>query len=280
LGAIVLRLKGLGISAALIIALGIAIGSLAAGSDSGGVAIRDEPPIPAQQTTDVEITLFPGFNEFTYVGAAAPVEEALASIDGLYSVLFQWDAEAQLWLIFRPGQIFLSSFLSLEPGGQYWIVVNQRLRLTMTAAPPPCRPATESPFIQSYEAMWAFSDAQGDLLAGLLADLQADPSLALLNTTASLGWFGSMIAIANQVIATGGMLTGLVAEPELASLQLLVSEQAADVLGAGIGLLGGILTSDPDDYLAVLPVFQQVTDRHESILELAAGWCDLPPQLR
>ena len=99
---------------------------------SGVVFAAERAHAPTQGAPSADITLEAGFNELVYGGETATVEDALSSIDGLYSAVFHWDNTTQTWSVYRPGQpAFLSDLDTMEFGQVYWIAVSAQVQLTI-----------------------------------------------------------------------------------------------------------------------------------------------------
>ncbi|MHB8574397.1 MAG: hypothetical protein ACYDCQ_03610 [Dehalococcoidia bacterium] len=67
------------------------------------------------------ITLLPGWNNFGYLGPAAPVLAGLSTLNNKFDALWQYDATAQQWRSFKPNAPETSDFTDLTQGAAYWI---------------------------------------------------------------------------------------------------------------------------------------------------------------
>lgn len=86
-------------------------------------------PNPASGRT---ISLERGWNNFTWTGNAAAVTEALASLDGRYTQVVQFENTTRKWLSYLPGQPrYLNDFGGLFKLKVYWIYMTTSGTLTM-----------------------------------------------------------------------------------------------------------------------------------------------------
>ena len=86
-------------------------------------------PDPALGRT---ITLKGGWNNFVYTGTSQPVGEALADIDGQYSLVAELDNPTGDWQIYSPAlQRFLNDFGGLMRLDTYWVYMTEPGLLTM-----------------------------------------------------------------------------------------------------------------------------------------------------
>ncbi|GAB4322936.1 MAG: hypothetical protein Kow0010_03970 [Dehalococcoidia bacterium] len=92
-------------AAAVIGAFGLAAGALSPGHDAGAAA-----------------GLVKGWNNVAYLGSSGPPSEALASIDGKYSTVYRWDAEAGIYEVYAPGVPgFANTLTQLNYGDAIWL---------------------------------------------------------------------------------------------------------------------------------------------------------------
>ena len=86
-------------------------------SEGGSIATPNPQP-PAGR----ELALVEGWNAFVYTGQARSVEEALASVDGLYDQVLHYDNLASDWTSYLPGSPpQLNDYGGLHPFRVYWI---------------------------------------------------------------------------------------------------------------------------------------------------------------
>ena len=84
----------------------------------GGAISTPNPEPPAGR----ELALVEGWNAIVYTGQARSVEEALASVDGLYDQVLHYDNLASDWTSYLPGSpAQLNDFAGLHPFRVYWI---------------------------------------------------------------------------------------------------------------------------------------------------------------
>ncbi len=94
---------------------------------AGNVAMLNPNP-PSERT----IALQPGWNNFVYTGTNKKVSDALASIEGQYSLVLQYHNPTLEWQIHTPNQpIYLNDFGGLFKLQTYWIYVTEPVALTM-----------------------------------------------------------------------------------------------------------------------------------------------------
>ncbi|MFN8558096.1 MAG: hypothetical protein U0531_12420 [Dehalococcoidia bacterium] len=96
--------------------------------------------VPSSQPA---VTLGPGWNNFVYVGAEQPVQEALAGATGRFEAVWRWDAARQGWHGYTAAAPFATDFSTLGTHRSYLVQVADGPAVTMVAAPPPqVRPLT------------------------------------------------------------------------------------------------------------------------------------------
>ncbi len=79
----------------------------------------DQVVLPAQ--------LLAGWNNVSYLGAAKPPSEALASIAGQYSAVYRWDSLSQSYQLYAPGVPgFANTLTQINPGDAIWVKYNQQ----------------------------------------------------------------------------------------------------------------------------------------------------------
>ncbi len=235
-----------------------------------------------EASADTEVQLQPGLTEFVYTGETAPVTEALTSIDGLYSVVFHWDSPVQQWRTFRPppALAILSDFTTLEKGNIYWIGVQQSLRLTITELPPPCVSPVDSPFMRSYEGIFAAAESHLTALEDLAARYEAYPDLFNeLDPTLEQFLLQDEFDLDDLVAAlglsdSGAALAALEVPLEFAELAPLVADVArrTGALGDSQNWREGVVfrSALPE----TRPIIDEIRADHGQLLALAAGWCD------
>lgn len=115
--------RGTRLVAALLLAVVMALGAALIGTDD----VEADSVLPLQA----------GLNEIVYSGETAPITQALANIDGLFTAVYQWHGPSQSWRVFRPGQpAFLSDLTTMETNGIYWIAVSSSTELTIAEPAP------------------------------------------------------------------------------------------------------------------------------------------------
>lgn len=72
-----------------------------------------------------------GWNNVAYFGPAAEPASALAAIAGKYSAVWYWDAAAQHYRSYRPGDPGGSDLDRMLPGACYWIVASEPIDITL-----------------------------------------------------------------------------------------------------------------------------------------------------
>jgi subtilisin family serine protease len=93
----------------------------------GNVATGNPNP-PSGRT----ITLEQGWNNFTWTGNAAAVQDALLGLDGKYTQVLQYDNANKIWLSYLPGQPrYLNDFGGLFKLKVYWIYMTTTATVTM-----------------------------------------------------------------------------------------------------------------------------------------------------
>ena len=234
---------------------------------------------------DSEVPLQRGLNEVVYTGETAPVQEALTSIDGLYSVVFHWDVTAQQWRTFRPppAPALLSDLTALEEGKIYWIVVDQSLRLTIVEPvppPPPCVSPVDSPFMRRYEGIFAAAEGHLAAVEDLAARYEADPELyeeadpTMEQFMVRFEFDMDTLVAAVGLTDGGAALAALEVPSDFAELAPLLADVArrAGALGESLNWREGIV------FRFEIPEARSDIDEiradHAELLALAAGWCD------
>jgi hypothetical protein len=67
-----------------------------------------------------------GWNNVSYLGAAKPPSEALASITGQYSAVYRWDPLSQSYQLYAPGvPAFANTLTRIDPGDAIWVNYTQ-----------------------------------------------------------------------------------------------------------------------------------------------------------
>ncbi len=101
----------------------------------------------------ITVTLYPGWNAFSYLGPTDDVESALSDIDGQYEVVCWLDASQQDWDCYDPsGPMALNDLQELEQYLAYLIFMNAQASisfdlgiLTPTPTPTPTATPTDTP---------------------------------------------------------------------------------------------------------------------------------------
>jgi hypothetical protein len=71
-------------------------------------------------------SLLRGWNNVSYLGAAKPPSEALASITGQFSSVYRWDPGSQSYQLYAPGvPSFANTLTQLNPGDAIWVNYTQ-----------------------------------------------------------------------------------------------------------------------------------------------------------
>jgi len=91
--------------------------------------------VDGEQPTSTDIPLYAGWNLIGYpAGQARPVEEALASIAGKYTLIYGYDGNdaVQQWRSYNPAAPpFASTLQEFAPGFGYWVKVTEDCTLTV-----------------------------------------------------------------------------------------------------------------------------------------------------
>ena len=78
------------------------------------------------------VLLQTGWNNFVYTGTAKPVGEALASLDGLYKQVLQYDNGQRAWHSYLPGRPrYLNDFGGMFKLKVYWVLMTAPATLIM-----------------------------------------------------------------------------------------------------------------------------------------------------
>jgi len=94
---------------------------------AGNAATINPNPAPGR-TMDLQ----PGWNNFVYTGSARSVADALATLDGKYSQVLQYDNATSSWLSYLPGRArYLNDFGGLFKLKVYWVLMTAPATLTM-----------------------------------------------------------------------------------------------------------------------------------------------------
>lgn len=81
--------------------------------------------------------LMRGWNNISYLGAAAPPAQALAPLTGEYTAVYRWDPATQSYQLYAPGVPgFVNTLTTLNPGDAIWLHYTGNTREFNTGAPP------------------------------------------------------------------------------------------------------------------------------------------------
>jgi len=93
--------------------------------DEGTLSVVGETPGP------VQIPLVKGWNLIGYPRPnSLPPQEALASIDGDYDIVYAWNPSSSSWLFYAPGLAY-STLKEMGPGEGYWVLASRDCVLTI-----------------------------------------------------------------------------------------------------------------------------------------------------
>ena len=99
--------------------------ALILGAALGGLALAGAMISPGGSSA-ADGSLVKGWNNVAYLGGSAPPETALAAIDGKYSVVYRWDAEAKAYEVYAPEvPSFASTLETLQSGDAIWLNVTE-----------------------------------------------------------------------------------------------------------------------------------------------------------
>jgi len=94
-------------------------------NDEATLSVLGEAPGP------VQIPLMEGWNLIGYPWRTPlPPEEALASIDGSYEIVYAWDSSSSSWLFYAPG-LGHGTLKEMGPGQGYWLCASRDSLLTV-----------------------------------------------------------------------------------------------------------------------------------------------------